>query len=184
MFGLMSPNSWKPKKKKPIDIEFIFKVVTVTVSIFTVYSGIQQYNKSIEREFRKNYYERQLAVYNELIELCSRISIIPTDSLDSRTFRELETKLNENYHGKLSLFENIAVENSVSDFLLYLDNFKRDDPAVTNNVMKSKCFQITQACRCSLNETYAVDLKELELSIQDSSNQKISESGHLASLKY
>ena len=180
MFGLMTTDTLRPKKKKPVDIEFIFKVITVTVSIFTVYSGIQQYNKGIEREFRKNYYERQLTVYHELIELCSKISITPSDSIDSETFRELELKLNENYHGKLSLFENIAVENAVSDFLLYLDNFKRDDPAVTNNVMKNKCFQITQACRCSLNETYDVELKELELSIQDSSNQKISESGRLA----
>ncbi len=173
-------------RKKNFDLDMLVKILGIAFTPITILIGINQYNHGVEREFRKNYYERQMQVYNDLIELCSKISISNIDSLETSGFYNLETKLNENYHGKLSLFENEEVEAKVSDFIVSLQRFKRDDISdeiIDNDVMKHKCFLITQACRRSLAQTYNVSLKDLEFSIEDSSNRKLKLSPAVATLK-
>ena len=163
-------------QKKKFDLELLIKIIGVSFTPITILIGINQYNQSVEREFRKNYYERQMLVYNDLIELCSKISICNIDSLSTIGFYYLETKLNENYYGRLSLFENEEVEAKVSDFIVALQRFKRDDNSdeiIDNDVMKHKCFLITQACRRSLAQTYNVSLRDLEFSVEDSTNRKL-----------
>ena len=174
------------RDKKRLDLDMLVKILGIAFTPITILIGINQYNHGVEREFRKNYYERQMLVYNELIELCSKIAISDIDSVETAGFFNLETKLNENYHGKLSLFENVDVENKVSDFIGALQQFKRDNDSeqiIDNDAMKQKCFLITQACRRSLAQTYNVNLKELEFSIEDSSTRKLKVSPPVAIVK-
>lgn len=150
---------------KKVDIETLIKVGGISLTLVTLLIGIYQYKEGLDREFRKSFYSQQIEVYNELLDICSRISSYDVDSVNTVNFLQIENKLKEIYYGRLNIYQNEIVEIKTSDFVLALERFKRDDDSdefIDNDVMRYLSFQIAQACRHSLANTFNIELNNLK----------------------
>jgi hypothetical protein len=87
-------------------------LITIIVAAIPVTVGLTQYYMTRQTEFRKRFWEEQLALYREATEAAAEIAMAP-DLASASAPREKFWKL---YWGKLSMVEDKGVEQAMISF--------------------------------------------------------------------
>jgi hypothetical protein len=149
------------KKPSYWTLENILKTSTAIIAILGFIYGVYQFLIQNERQYRQKIYETQLELYNEVMDLSSIIATTPYDSVPSKLAIENSRKFDEFYYGKMTLFEDTAVEKAMIDYKTMKDDFMAEKPTVTTTKMTHACLQLGYACRNSLQKTWGLQLEEL-----------------------
>jgi hypothetical protein len=150
--------------KKPSfwTLENIIKTTTVIIAILGFIYGVYQFLIQNERQYRQKIYEAQLQLYNDVIDLSSLIATTSYDSVETKLALENSRRFDEFYYGKMTLFEDTAVERAMINYKTMKDDFMAQRPIVKTRDLQHVCLQLGYACRNSLQKTWGLQLEELK----------------------
>lgn len=143
-------------------LENILKTITAIIAILGFIYGVYQFLIQNERQYRQKIYETQLELYNEVMDLSSIIATTSYDSVATKLALENSRKFDEFYYGKMTLFEDTAVEKAMIDYKIMKDDFMAQRPTVKTRDLQNVCLQLGYACRNSLQKTWGLQLEELK----------------------
>ena len=115
----------------------------------------EQYKKSLveaQREAKKPFYEKQLALYLEATNVTSRIST-PISEEDKNA---AIVRFGQLYWGQLVLVEDQKVATAMIAFKKALENTTDSEEEKAEN-LKRKTIELARKCRESLKESWEVD---------------------------
>jgi hypothetical protein len=150
------------KKASFWTLENILKTTTAVIAISGFIYGIYEFLVQNERQYRQKIYETQLELYNEVMDLSSVIATTPYDSVPSKLAIENSRKFDEFYYGKMTLFEDTAVEKAMIEYKTMKDDFMAQKPTIKTRDMTYVCLQLGYACRNSLQKTWGLQLEALK----------------------
>lgn len=118
-------------------------------------NGVIQYRNSQEDDFRRTYWQTRYDNYKALVASTSAVINAP----DSASLAEAERIFWQNYWGEIVMVEDHHVYGAMRDFGQALDRAVYPDSL---EALRIKSFHVGQACRRSLEETWApVSLKQI-----------------------
>lgn len=109
-----------------------------------------------QREAKKPFYERQLALYLEATDVTSRIS----DPSSEEDKRAATARFWQMYWGQLALVESQEVESAMVAFQSVLVDTALTDQERAES-LRRKSLDLAHKCRDSLKESWDVELAEL-----------------------
>lgn len=118
--------------------------------------GLYKYHRSNEISFRKPFWERQFALYEEAASAAATLAT--TD--DEAQWHAARNAFWRLYYGPLCLVEDNAVLNAM---WVFGDSLKRlgNDPA-DRFVLEKLAYRLAEACRDSIRTDWQVPLDELK----------------------
>jgi hypothetical protein len=128
-------------------IEDFFRLATPVGAIIAFLIGVYHYRDAKAEEFKKEFWEKRYAVYEELSELTSRIA----NQSDTTSIDSLSEAFWTMYWGKVVLVEDKNVYEAIRDFGRTLDHVKLPD---STYMLREKSINVSNACRQSLNNTW------------------------------
>jgi hypothetical protein len=136
---------------------FIFGIIT--------FNAQQQRDNQIkEKEFKRVFWEKQLALYAEVTQLTGKVAT----TSDEAERKKLYEKLSSHFHGDLIVVADKEVMESVIEFIAMYESFV-SEPTLQEE-LKAASRKLARACRKSLVDTFGVqlgdfrDYKEVERS--------------------
>ena len=134
-------------------IDIAIKTTTALVAIFGAAIGLWKYFDSVEKEFRKPYWEKQVALYFQATSSAATLATI--DNPEER--QEAEAKFWELYWGPLALVEDRKVEGAMVRF----GNCLKGGNCEGSN-LRQLSLELAHTCRESLGTTWDLKLEELK----------------------
>lgn len=138
-------------------VPLITIILAIGSFLFGIYQMKQGFDNNVtlsEKEFRRKFYEDQLATYLEISQTAAEISALD----DQNKIREDFQKLLEFRYGKLFIVcEDQQVLDSLDQFLKY-----RDTSATKDDLSKA-AIRLANACRNSLRGFWQIPIPELKL---------------------
>ena len=136
--------------------ELWVKCVTAAVVIFGTAIGLWKYLDSVEKDFRKPYWERQVSLYFE----ATSAAAILASSQNEKDLAEAEALFWRLYWGPLALVEDRRVEKAMFRFGKCLNQGcpKRD--------LQDLSLALAYACRHSLGASWDINLESLKGRVQ------------------
>lgn len=122
--------------------------IGVLLTVVTVASGVLQYRHTKEQEFRKEFWEKQFALYSEATQLAASIAV----AKDLRDVEEERQRFWKLYWGPLSMVENKAVFDAMVAYGEDLNN--QEVRGHTSSELKQLSYKLARACRESLKDTW------------------------------
>ncbi|NCD70164.1 hypothetical protein [Mucilaginibacter agri] len=143
------------KRKSGFDISaWIPHLITAV----TIIIGVYQYNKTTEREIRKEFFYKQVKCYEDITNQVSLMMNNQSTSMDSlrKELNKFKTLRDGSYH----LYTTDSVEKYVATFEFYYERYLRND-SITNDDLHIISYKLFNQCRLSLNQTLDVKLTEI-----------------------
>lgn len=133
-------------------IEFTVKVFGVLAVIIGGAVGLWKYFDAAEKDFRKPYWERQIALYFEATAATGTIASVSEGAERDAA----EARFWQLYYGPLALVEDLQVEAAMVQFrnCLLADCTQRD--------LQRASLALAHACRESLGDSWSLQLAELQ----------------------
>jgi hypothetical protein len=126
-----------------------------------------------ERDYKKPYFERQLATYFEASAVAATIATLPAGEAN-RT--KAETRFRQLYHGDLVLVEEKDVMEAKAAFnncLEELDEMCGSEPNKTFRLRRLS-LNLAMRCRASIASAWTIDLKDLkDFYLQDTTPRRL-----------
>ena len=158
----MTEGNSNKQKSSFWSLENMVKTITAIIAVLGFIYGIYQFFAQQERQYRQKIYESQLELYKEVIDLAAKISLTGYDYVDSSFSVANSKKFDEYYYGKMTLFEDTAVENAMINFKNIKDDYLVSNPGVKTRDLQMSCLKLGYACRNSLQNTWGLQLQELK----------------------
>jgi len=159
----MQEGNLDKQKSSYWSLENTVKSITALIAVLGFAYGIYQFLVQQERQYRQKIYESQLEFYKDVIDLASQIAITSPDSVDNNTSKKNSQKFDEYYYGKMTFFEDTAVEKAMKDFKDIKDGYTVfHRPSVKIRDVQMGCLKLGYACRNSLQKTWGLQLQELK----------------------
>ena len=156
------------------NLENIIKISGVIVAVVSLSVGLYEYSANNEREFRKNFFARQNAVYEDLLDDLGNISAWDGDTDKLTEFKTAEDHFEKLYYGKLNLYQNGQIELKTDSLYMMIsdlkDNYNLSSmDSTVRNIIKLKCdtmqdliYDLSQTCKYSLAHTYKVSDDDMD----------------------
>ena len=140
-------------------LEQFLKIATPIGAIVAFGIGIYHYRDSQAEDFKRTYWEKRYAVYEEACLVSSQLANVSSQAeLDS-----LRSSYWITFTGKSMLVEDLHVYDAMSSFGQSLDHAVYPDSL---KILIAKSHDISRACRTSLKETWEpvplIELKAME----------------------
>jgi len=129
-------------------LENWLKIITPLGAIAVFAAGIYQYKDTQHEEFRRIYWESRLEVYRELVTATSTVVNTPDSTARERAVQDFW----EIYWGHIVLVEDRHVYEAMRSFGASLERAVYPDSLPA---LRLKSLHVGQACRLSLQETWA-----------------------------
>ena len=146
------------ENRKADKINFINWVPHLLTAL-AIIIGFNQYNKTTEKEIRKEFFYKQVSSYEKLTNKVAVIIYNQTLSKDSLQFLLYDYK--KFRHGEYALYTTDSVEKYAITFEYYYDRYIKRD-SITNTDLENIAFKLYNQCRLSLNQTLDVNLKQIQ----------------------
>jgi hypothetical protein len=128
----------------------ILQGIAIIVGIWATYFAYQQHNEDIKiqenerlqqlaKEYRKNFYEKQLQFYIEATEATAAIS---TEEKGSEEYNKAKKDFYRLFWGKLSIVEDRTVEARMVKFNRLLEDFDNNRNNVTQDDLKQASLRL------------------------------------------
>ena len=143
--------------------DLLLKGITVLFAVIGGSIGLWKYFDTSRKEFRKPYWERQLALYFEVTAAAATLASIDSGKIDSSNREELSAQAQEKfwqlYYGPLE----IVTDNDVTDAIIEFKEcfLKRRGGHLTPRDLEIKSLELARACRASLGESWNIELSKL-----------------------
>ncbi len=133
-------------------IEFTLKVFGVLAVIIGGTVGLWKYFDAAEKDFRKPYWERQIALYFDATAAAGTLA----SATEGAERDAAEAKFWQLYYGPLALVEDLQVEKAMVAF----GNCLLED--CTQRELQRASLALAHACRESLGDSWSLQLAELQ----------------------
>ena len=135
-------------------------LITLIVAAIPVTVGLTQYNITRQTEFRKRFWEEQVALYREATDAAAEIAMAP----DLKSAADARQRFWKLYWGKLSMIEHREVEQAMIAFGLELAACEKGDPSKcfdanvkeggTSTLLRGHTYELAHCARYSLAMTW------------------------------
>jgi hypothetical protein len=136
--------------------EVIGKLLSGALAIGTLIVGLIQYDNQNVRAYRQKLYEERLQLYSNLVDLSSRLTVAPLDSLEAESYRSISREFDFLFYGRLNMVKDTTVERAMNEFKEMKNLFEKGAPEVTPEVYRDYSVKLGRACRISLQQTQAI----------------------------
>lgn len=157
--GLQNSQKWDRRVGRFIPM------ATTIIALAGFWFGIFQFTKNDQRqqdlrekEFRRAFWERQLSVYTETVNLAAELA----NRQDAKSAEALNQRFTDLYHGQMVLFEDPEVLKAMKGFVQVYIEYQHD-PGLQNDA-KEAARALAHACRKALAGTWNIPLKDLDMS--------------------
>jgi len=129
-------------------LENVLRIATPIGAIFVFLVGLFQYRNTQEDDFRRSFWQNRYDAYKELVNSASGCVNAPDDTARIAAAAEFWTA----YWGHITLVEDHHVYKAMREFGMTLDRAIFPDSV---GILRHKAYSLGQACRTSLQETWA-----------------------------
>jgi hypothetical protein len=136
--------------------ESILKAATAVVAIITLVAAILQYRATANTDFRRVFWEQQLAIYKTATSAAGKIA----SATNINDVMEARNSFWALYWGEVSILEHPVVKRAME---AYGDQLKRVEAGeAPPSSLKQLSYALARACRLSLKETWnPVDIGDI-----------------------
>ena len=144
-------------------VSSVLTITTIVIAVFTYLNNQKAELKQKEREFRKELSFRQINYYSEISQAMGELVTILSyrDSLFSKSYYSRKNNFEALYFGKMNLMESKSVDVELRLFHEVLGKYEMDDPGVKIDDLRNAAFNVNNAFRKSIRETFDVKLDSL-----------------------
>ena len=132
------------------------KATATIIALLGAIIGIWKYSDTVEKEFRKPFWEQQVALYFDATSAASTLA----SSLDSTALFKAKEKFYELYYGPLAVVEDTEVEAAMVRFDRCLQALETG--SCTRTELKNLSLALAHSCRESIGRAWELDLSKLE----------------------
>ena len=138
-------------ERNQYSVDSLIKVLGALSIIIGGAVGLWKYSDSVENQFRKPLWEKQIALYFDATSAAATLA----SSSDPQTLQDAENRFWVLYYGPLALVEDKDVESAMVRFSECLSNNceKRE--------LKGLSLRLARACRESISESWSIELDDL-----------------------
>jgi hypothetical protein len=134
-----------------ISIDTFIKLLGAVSLVVGGAIGLWKYSDSVEIEFRKPFWERQISLY---FDATSSAATLASNS-EADALRDAEAQFWNLYYGPLALVEDRKVATAMINFGQCLkENCSQGE-------LKNLSLSLARACRESISTSWSIDLEEL-----------------------
>jgi hypothetical protein len=140
-------------------------IATAVIALAGFWFGIFQFTKNDQRqqdlrekEFKRAFWEKQLSVYTETVDLAAELA----NRQNAKDAEPLYRRFTDLYHGQMVLYEDPEVLSAMKAFTQVYIEYQRD-PGLQNDA-KEAARTLAHACRKALSSTWNIPLKDLDMS--------------------
>ncbi len=158
----------KRKSKWESRVAQFIPVITTLVAIGGLWWNVNQFNiqqranslrdgQTREREIKKAFWEKQMALYIEASDAAAKIATLPVGRKDRE---KAEERFQQLYWGPLVLVEDEGVKDAMMKFNRCLQGL---DERCRPEDLKNLSLLLANKCRASIKNAWKVELKEISI---------------------
>ncbi len=138
-------------ERNQYSVESLIKVLGVLSLVIGGAIGLWKYSDSVENQFRKPLWEKQIALYFDATSAAATLA----SSANPQTLQDAENRFWILYYGPLALVEDKNVENAMVQVAKCLRN------DCDKSELKGLSLRLARACRESISDSWSIELDDL-----------------------
>lgn len=138
-------------ERNQYSVESFIKVLGALSLVIGGAVGLWKYSDSVENQFRKPLWEKQIALYFDATSAAATLA----SSSDPQTLQDAENHFWVLYYGPLALVEDKDVESAMVRFAECLRN------NCEKGELKGLSLRLARVCRESISKSWSIELDDL-----------------------